>query len=641
MTSPITSVPDPSESSALASIITQVQPGQVPVAVRGARPTQAVAKKAPTGDASRKKKKKRKGAAATHAPSAQAEEEAAQLRTQDEAVAAAARLGSEAAQSQARANSSATASTSLTGAAPAIPSAIVSQADAETNDETDAQHSHQASSTLVGSSTAGNTLTPKEALPVAEAASPEIDATDSDRAPGRSSDKSHNPPTTTESSEGTVEKDGLIDVPPRRHAPGDSAPATTPAVAAPAPSPHTATRPAQAAASATGANVKSSVTPTQPASSASRGTTKRSKPSFSQKLVAFLTCSSATKVAVKEEMREKNRTTASVPSGPAARSNKNAATAASKVTVPPRTSNTKGGSGTGAEYPTTPGGGTKLPKAETGDVMSGAVVPPGASFVTADEARKSRTSSLSQPHGDESLDDDNDEDEDDEDEDEDDDDEMDLEDEDGYLTDDQTEEQRLIMQGGAGIPLDEFGNPCPLLPVIGSLDTGRKCLVLDLDETLVHSSFKMIQNADFIVPVEIDGTVHNVYVIKRPGVDEFMRQMGLIYEVVVFTASLSKYADPVLDMLDIHHAVRHRLFRESCYNHKGNYVKDLSQLGRDIADTIIIDNSPASYIFHPNNAVPISSWFNDPHDTELTDLVPFLADLAVVQDVRAVLDGAL
>lgn len=264
-----------------------------------------------------------------------------------------------------------------------------------------------------------------------------------------------------------------------------------------------------------------------------------------------------------------------------------------------------------------------MPKEETGDVMSGAVVPPGSAFVTPQDAIKTRpsTSSLS------------------EDETEDEEDELDPEDE--YLTDDQTEEHRLIMQGGIGIPLDEFGNPHPLLPAVGEPDRGRKCLVLDLDETLVHSSFKMIQNADFIVPVEIDGTVHNVYVIKRPGVDEFMRLMGEIYEVVVFTASLSKYADPVLDILDIHNAVRHRLFRESCYNHKGNYVKDLSQLGRDIADSIIIDNSPASYIFHPNNAVPISSWFNDPHDTELTDLCPFLADLAHVDDVRAVLDGAL
>ncbi len=69
--------------------------------------------------------------------------------------------------------------------------------------------------------------------------------------------------------------------------------------------------------------------------------------------------------------------------------------------------------------------------------------------------------------------------------------------------------------------------------------------------------------------------------------------------------------------------------------------QDLSQLGRPIEDTIIIDNSPASYIFHPNNAVPVSSWFNDPHDTELTDLCPFLADLAQVDDVRGVLDGGL
>ncbi|KAJ9127893.1 hypothetical protein QFC24_000178 [Naganishia onofrii] len=203
------------------------------------------------------------------------------------------------------------------------------------------------------------------------------------------------------------------------------------------------------------------------------------------------------------------------------------------------------------------------------------------------------------------------------------------------------EEDRLIRQGGIGIPVGPDGKPAPLLPPLSVEHQGRKCLVLDLDETLLHSSFKMIPSADFIVPVEIESQTHNVYVIKRPGVDMFLKAMGEIYEVVVFTASLSKYADPVLDMLDIHKVVKHRLFRESCYNHKGNYVKDLSQLGREIHTSIIIDNSPASYIFHPNNAVPVSTWFNDPHDTELTDLSPFLADLATVDDVRGVLDGQL
>jgi len=46
-------------------------------------------------------------------------------------------------------------------------------------------------------------------------------------------------------------------------------------------------------------------------------------------------------------------------------------------------------------------------------------------------------------------------------------------------------------------------------------------------------------------------------------------------------------------------------------------------------------------ICRPNNAVPVSTWFNDPHDTELTDLCPFLTDLAAVDDVRGVLDGTL
>jgi len=67
--------------------------------------------------------------------------------------------------------------------------------------------------------------------------------------------------------------------------------------------------------------------------------------------------------------------------------------------------------------------------------------------------------------------------------------------------------------------------------------------------------------------------------------------------------------------------------------------QDLSRLGRPIQEVIILDNSPASYIFHPNNAVPVSSWFSDPHDTELFDLAPFLDDLRQVDDVRGVLDG--
>jgi RNA polymerase II subunit A small phosphatase-like protein len=191
-------------------------------------------------------------------------------------------------------------------------------------------------------------------------------------------------------------------------------------------------------------------------------------------------------------------------------------------------------------------------------------------------------------------------------------------------------------------PIDYSSNSTTSIPSSGEIllgvqtprTAGKKTLVLDLDETLVHSSFKPIPAADFVIPVEIDEQVHQVYVLKRPGVDQFLKRMGDCYEVVVFTASLAKYADPVLDLLDKQRVVKARLFREACVHHKGNYVKDLGRMGRDLRKIIIIDNSPASYMFNPENAVPVESWFDDVNDTELFDLIPVLEQMSKVEDVR-------
>lgn len=73
-----------------------------------------------------------------------------------------------------------------------------------------------------------------------------------------------------------------------------------------------------------------------------------------------------------------------------------------------------------------------------------------------------------------------------------------------------------------------------------SEDPNKKCLVLDLDETLLHSTFKPVDNCDFVIDVEIDSVMHPVYVLKRPFVDVFLTQMAEHFELVVFTASLSK-----------------------------------------------------------------------------------------------------
>jgi RNA polymerase II subunit A small phosphatase-like protein len=52
---------------------------------------------------------------------------------------------------------------------------------------------------------------------------------------------------------------------------------------------------------------------------------------------------------------------------------------------------------------------------------------------------------------------------------------------------------------------------------------GRKTLVLDLDETLVHSQFKPVKKPDYTIPVDIEGKFCNIFVLKRPGTDYFLQ----------------------------------------------------------------------------------------------------------------------
>ena len=73
--------------------------------------------------------------------------------------------------------------------------------------------------------------------------------------------------------------------------------------------------------------------------------------------------------------------------------------------------------------------------------------------------------------------------------------------------------------------------------------------------------------------------------------------MSNIYEIVMFTASLSRYAEPLYYKLDKKKVTTCLLYREHCTYYNGLFVKDLSKLGRSLNDVIIIDNSPTSYLF--------------------------------------------
>jgi RNA polymerase II subunit A small phosphatase-like protein len=110
--------------------------------------------------------------------------------------------------------------------------------------------------------------------------------------------------------------------------------------------------------------------------------------------------------------------------------------------------------------------------------------------------------------------------------------------------------------------------------------------------------------------------------------------MSHIYEIVMFTASLSQYAEPLYSRLDKSKVTTALLYREHCTFYNGIFVKDMKKLGRPLEDVIIIDNSPFSYLFQPENAMPSISWYEDKNDRELNEFVPILEKLARVKDVR-------
>ena len=176
---------------------------------------------------------------------------------------------------------------------------------------------------------------------------------------------------------------------------------------------------------------------------------------------------------------------------------------------------------------------------------------------------------------------------------------------------------------------------------LGSIENNKKTLILDLDETLVHSAFTPFsRKSDLMLTINFDGENRLLYVLKRPHVDVFLKELSNLYEIIIFTASISEYANPLLDLLDKQNYIKYRLFREHCTFDNGIYIKDLKIIDRKLNNMIIIDNNPLSYDNNVANGIPILSWYEDMNDNELLKLIPILKYMSNkdVYDVRNIIN---
>ena len=173
------------------------------------------------------------------------------------------------------------------------------------------------------------------------------------------------------------------------------------------------------------------------------------------------------------------------------------------------------------------------------------------------------------------------------------------------------------------------------------IEKNKKTLILDLDETLVHSAFTPFRRkSDITLNINIEGENRTLYVLKRPYVDKFLTELSEVYEILIFTASISQYANPLLDELDKSKCIKNRYFREHCTFTNGIYIKDLKIFDRKINNMIIIDNNPISYDNNIENGIPILSWYDNINDNELLKLLPILKYMSNsnVNDVRNIIN---
>ncbi|KAI7865083.1 NLI interacting factor-like phosphatase-domain-containing protein [Spinellus fusiger] len=176
----------------------------------------------------------------------------------------------------------------------------------------------------------------------------------------------------------------------------------------------------------------------------------------------------------------------------------------------------------------------------------------------------------------------------------------------------------------------------------------KKTLVLDLDETLVHSvrlgsaadNHSLMSSSIQCKNIEVKTNQQDIlYIVyKRPHLDFFLHTISQWYKVIIFTASLADYANPVIDWLNQDQPIiSQRYFRQSCEYRNGHFVKDISLAEPDLSKVCLVDNSASAFALNQENGIPLKDWISNPQDECLLDLLPLLDALRFTTDVRSVL----
>lgn len=167
----------------------------------------------------------------------------------------------------------------------------------------------------------------------------------------------------------------------------------------------------------------------------------------------------------------------------------------------------------------------------------------------------------------------------------------------------------------------------------------RHLLILDLDETLVFATEDPLNYTP-------DCQLSDYAVYCRPYLNEFLTQVLVWFQVAVWSSAGGSYVQEVVELIfpDANAlkfvwsgkrcTQRYDLIESQFYWVKK--LKKVKRRGFNLDQVLMIDDTPQKLEQNYGNLIRVRPFEGDRHDTELRDLLPFLAALRSVDNVRQV-----
>ena len=179
----------------------------------------------------------------------------------------------------------------------------------------------------------------------------------------------------------------------------------------------------------------------------------------------------------------------------------------------------------------------------------------------------------------------------------------------------------------------------------------KKLLLIDLDETLIHSEFRNKKNykeLDLFTKTSKcrsrtfsysdENYIYYMDVFFRPHLKKFLSEVSKYFELAIFTAATKGYADTILDFIDPNNKYfKFRLYRDACIPIQERlYIKDLRIIkDYDPMNVVLMDNSLYSFMNQPSNGMLVNSFYTNHKDTQLISAKNFLINyIFPCEDIR-------